>query len=206
MNAVLFDMGRVLVEYSHQITVNAVADLCDAGLDAVQQLMVDYGHALGVGDLSAEEFYELLVKEAGLQADFAGFIAAYASGISRNEMALAYAVSLQQRSDLAVAVISNTNDAHVRWLDEHIPELIQFELVMMSNEVAILKPDAAIFEMALELLNLLPEQCLFIDDIAENAQAAQQLGIAGIVHQDWAVTKPAIEAWLGHISEDGLPH
>lgn len=196
MKAVLFDLGRVLVDYDHQATVAAVATQTEAGLPAVQQLMMHYATALGVGELTAEEFHQLLVDEAGLRTDFAEFIEDYATGIQRNEGALAYALSLQQRPDLSIAVISNTNDAHVRWLDEHLPELIQFELVMMSNEVSILKPDAAIFELAMELLNVLPEQCIFVDDIADNVAAAQKLGMAGIVHQDWATTRPNLEAWL----------
>lgn len=196
MKAVIFDLGRVLVDYDHQTTVAAVAAQSTAGLAAVQQLMTAHATALGLGELNAEEFYQLLVNETGLHVTFDAFIASYASGIQRNEAALAYALELQQRPNVSVAVISNTNDAHVRWLDSHLPELIQFDLVMMSNEVAILKPDAAIFELAMELLNVLPEQSIFIDDIADNVVAAQQLGIAGIVHHDWELTRPELEAWL----------
>ncbi len=196
MKAILFDLGRVLVDYDHQATVAAVADHATAGLAAVEQLMLTHAMALGVGELSAEEFYELLVKEAGLQSDFANFINSYATGIQRNEAALAYAVALQQRPNVTVAIISNTNDAHVRWLDEQVPELIQLDLVMMSNEVALHKPDPAIFELALELLSVLPEQAIFIDDIAENVAAARALGLAGIVHTDWTITRPQLEAWL----------
>ncbi|MCB0123817.1 MAG: HAD family phosphatase [Caldilineaceae bacterium] len=196
MKAVLFDLGRVLVDYDHQATVAAVAAQTEAGLAAVQALMTTHATALGVGDLNAEEFYQLLVAEVGLRSDFLDFIDCYAQGIQRNESALAYAVELQQRPGVTVAVLSNTNDAHVRWLDQHVPELIEFELVMMSNEVAVLKPDAAIFELAMELLNVLPEQCIFIDDIAANVVAAQQLGMAGIVHHDWVQTRPVLEAWL----------
>lgn len=196
MQAVLFDLGRVLVEYDHETTVAAVAAQTTAGLAAVQAVMSTYGPALGVGDMNAEEFHQLLVDKTGLQIDFSQFIDCYASGIQRNEGALAYALELQQRPNVTVAVISNTNDAHVRWLDQHLPELIQFDLVMMSNEVATLKPDAAIFELAMDLLSVHPAQCIFIDDIAANVTAAQQLGIAGIVHHDWAITRPQLEAWL----------
>jgi len=196
MKAVLFDLGRVLVDYDHQATVAGIAVQSDADPATVQQLMTRYATALGVGDLDAEEFYQILVDEIGLRTDFATFIESYAAGIHRNEAALAYALSLQQRPDLSVAIISNTNSAHVRWLDKQLPELIQFELVMMSNEVALIKPDAAIFELAMELLNLLPTQCIFVDDIAENVEAAQSLGMAGIVHRDWAITQPELEAWL----------
>lgn len=196
MKAILFDMGRVLVEYDHGVTVRAVAARTTAGLAAVEQLMLAYATPLGLGELSAEEFYDLLVTETGFQEDFATFITLYATGIQRNEAALAYAVALQQRPDVTVAVISNTNAAHVRWLDDHVPELMQFDLVMMSNEVALLKPDPAIFELAMELLSVLPTQCIFVDDIADNVAAAQALGLAGIVHGDWVQTRPQLEAWL----------
>jgi HAD superfamily hydrolase (TIGR01509 family) len=196
MKAILFDLGRVLVDYDHQATVEAVAARTTAGLAAVEQLMLAHATALGVGELNAEELYELLVAEVGFQDDFPTFIDLYATGIQRNEAALAYAVALQQRPAVTVAVISNTNDAHVRWLDAHIPELMQLDLVMMSNEVALFKPDPAIFELAMELLSVLPAQCIFIDDIADNVAAAQTLGLAGIVHHDWAITQPQLETWL----------
>lgn len=196
MKAILFDLGRVLVQYDHAQTVAAVAACCQAEREMVEAYMGSVSTVLGVGELPAEEFYEQLVKEMGLTQAFDTFIELYAAGIQRDEDALAYAVSLQQRPDVTVGIISNTNAAHVLWLDAHVPELVEFDLVMMSNEVAILKPAAGIFELAMELLNVLPEQCIFIDDLAENVAAAQALGLAGIVHSDWQVTRPQLEAWL----------
>lgn len=196
MKSILFDLGRVLVHYDHQRTVAAVAQYCEADEATVAGFMQGLSTALGVGDLSAEVFHQRLIQEVGFTEGFARFIDLYATGIQRNDDALTYATSLQQRPDQTVGIISNTNDAHVRWLDEHLPELVEFDLVMMSNEVAIIKPDARIFELAMELLSLLPEQCLFVDDLAENVAAAQALGLAGIAHSDWALTRPQIEAWL----------
>ena len=69
MKAILFDLGRVLVDYDHQATVVAVADHTTAGLAAVEQLMLTHAMALGVGELSAEDFYELLVAEVGFRED-----------------------------------------------------------------------------------------------------------------------------------------
>ncbi len=196
MNAVLFDLGRVLVHYDHQQSVAAVATLAQAPVESVHQLLRDYTHALGVGDLDAEEFHALFCSHLGVTLPFADFITTFAAGIRRDEAAVAYALSLQQRPATTVAIISNTNAAHVLWLDEHLPELRDFDLVMMSNEVGLLKPDPAIFTTALELLDVLPAQAIFIDDIAENVEAARVLGIAGLVHHDWPETGPALERWL----------
>lgn len=196
MKAILFDLGRVLVHYAHTQTVNAVADRCVQDMTAVAALMQETATAFGTGAISAEAFHQRLVDEVGLQAEFEEFVELYAAGIQRDDEALAYAVALQQRPDVTVGIISNTNEAHVIWLDEHVPELVEFDLVVMSNEVALIKPDPAIFEIAMELLSVLPEQTVFVDDLAENVVAAQALGLTGIVHHDWATTRPQLEAWL----------
>lgn len=196
MQAVLFDLGRVLVHYDHQQVVAATASLAQLPVEAVQQYLRDYTHALGVGELDAEEFHTLFCAHFGVTLLFDDFITALAAGIRRDETALAYALSLQQRPATTVAIISNTNAAHVLWLDEHLPELRAFDLVMMSNEVGLIKPDPAIFTTALDLLDIAPAQAIFIDDIAENVEAARALGIAGIVHHDWAETRPILERWL----------
>jgi len=196
MKAVIFDLGRVLVHYDHQKTVATTADLWHVTHNHLQPLMQEVSAALGAGAMDAEMFHALLCTRLGQTPTFADFITAYAAGIQRDEEALAYALALQQRPDTTVAIMSNTNAAHVLWLDEHLPELREFDLVMMSNEVGVLKPEPAIFALALELLDVPPEQTIFIDDIAANVDAARGLGMAGIVHSDWSTTHPALEQWL----------
>lgn len=196
MKAVLFDLGRVLVHYDHAKTLQAVAALTMHDCAALESLMHEISAPLGKGEIDAEGLHALFGERLGLTADFATFIDAFAAGIERDEVALAYAVALQNRPETTVAIISNTNDAHVRWLDDHVPELMAFDLVMMSNEVGALKPAPLIYELALELLSVLPAQAIFIDDLAVNVEAATALGLAGIVHQDWAATRPQLEQWL----------
>jgi putative hydrolase of the HAD superfamily len=115
--------------------------------------------------------------------------------LTRNDAALTYVDALQVDGELFVGAISNTNATHVAWLDAHVPELNNLELVVMSNEVALLKPDAEIFELALELLDVPASHVLYIDDSTENVVAAQSLGMESFLHTDWATTRPRIEAW-----------
>ena len=201
MKAVIFDLGNVLVDYDHQRTLNALASVSDLSITEMAALFREVSHAAGIGQLDAQELYEHLVRAAQLtrhfdQITFDQFVDLFAAGISRNETAIAYALSLQQRTGVTVAVISNTNGAHVRWLDQHVPELAQLDLVMMSNEVGMLKPDPAIFHLALDLLELPAAHCLFVDDLAENVAAAQNEGMFGITHTDWSTTRPTLERWL----------
>ncbi len=196
MRAVIFDIGRVLVHYNHQATLEAVAAISRVTATELRALFSTIDQDLGLGNLSAADLHQFLIARAGVTADEDLFLQAFAAGITRNEAALAYALELQARPDLTIGVISNTNAAHVLRLDEDVPELDELDLVMYSNEVGLLKPDPAIFELALELLDVAADQAIFVDDLAENTAAAQAMGMAGIVHHDWTITRPALEAWL----------
>jgi putative hydrolase of the HAD superfamily len=195
MKAVLFDLGRVLVHYDHVRTLSSVASVCNAGA-GVPHLMREQPEALQIGGMECDELHAYFVERAGATPSLERFCEAFCAGLARDERALAYAVQLEQREELLVGVLSNTNSIHVRWLDENVPELRTFDLVMMSSEVGLQKPDPAIYRLALELLDVRPEDALFIDDLAENVAAAQALGMAGIVHRSWEETPALLEEWL----------
>lgn len=196
MRAVIFDLGRVLIDYNHDASLDAVAALSQVTPVEIRALFQAIAGATGIGELDAEQIHRYFVEQAGVPDDFGRFIEAFGAGLTRNEAALSYAVELQQRPGVTVGVISNTNQAHILWLDAHLPELAQLDLVMMSSEVGMAKPDPAIYELALELLNLPAGQAIFVDDLTPNVIAAQGLGMAGIVHASWETTRPALEAWL----------
>lgn len=199
MKAILFDLGRVLIGYEHAQTIAGLAAVCGNGhsdTKSIGALLHALEGDLTVGRMGAEALHAYFRTHAGATADASAFFAAFTQGIRRDEEALAYALELERRPDLLVGVISNTNEAHVRWLDVHIPELRSFDLVMMSNELGVGKPDPAVYRLALELLDVEARHTLFVDDVRENVEAAQALGIHAILHADWAITRAQIEAWL----------
>ncbi len=56
-----------------------------------------------------------------------------------------------------------------------------FEFVVDSSAEGVRKPNPRIYELALERLGQLPpNQAVFLDDVADNVDAARQLGIHGI--------------------------
>ena len=194
---IIFDLGRVLVQYDHPATLSGLAAVSDMEADELQRLTGgDIGARMGRGDMSAREFHIFLMKHAGVTADFEQFVQSYAAGIQRNEEALSYALTLAERPNLGMGVISNTNEVHALWLYANLPELKCFDHVILSNEVGMLKPDVRIYKMSLAALGALPARTLFVDDIAENVASAKTMGMAGIVHGDWATSGPQIEMWL----------
>ncbi|HXW47729.1 MAG TPA: HAD family phosphatase [Streptosporangiaceae bacterium] len=73
----------------------------------------------------------------------------------------------------------------------------RFDAVVISCEVGMRKPESRIFLHAAELLGLEPAECVFIDDIAANITAAEQLGFTGVLHTDTATTRQRLSELLG---------
>ena len=196
MRAVIFDLGNVLVTYDHNATIRALAAVSEADEERITAILAELGPALGVGELTGEDLHQALISRAGTTKAHDPFFAACCAGMTPDPQALDYALSLQMRPNVTVAVISNTNEVHVAWLDSNVPQLAEIDLVMMSNEVHLAKPDPVIFALALELLDLPAERAIMIDDIETNLAGAHAVGMAGILHRAWPETRAGLEAWL----------
>jgi 2-haloacid dehalogenase len=55
-----------------------------------------------------------------------------------------------------------------------------FDLILVSGEVGLIKPDPRLFALLLHKIDRTPEDCLFIDDHPANVEAARALGMKAI--------------------------
>jgi putative hydrolase of the HAD superfamily len=55
-----------------------------------------------------------------------------------------------------------------------------FDLLVISAEVGLMKPDARIYRLALEKSASLAEESVFIDDLPANVEGARAVGMTGI--------------------------
>jgi epoxide hydrolase-like predicted phosphatase len=72
-----------------------------------------------------------------------------------------------------------------------------FDAVVISSEVALRKPDPAIYELAAERLGVPPDGCVYVDDLPGNLKPARALGMATVLHRgDAATTLAELRALL----------
>jgi putative hydrolase of the HAD superfamily len=74
---------------------------------------------------------------------------------------------------------------------------VMFDVVVISGEVGMRKPEERIFQHAAGLLGLAPGECIFIDDAEANVAAAEALGMTGVLHTEPAQTLARLDALLG---------
>lgn len=73
------------------------------------------------------------------------------------------------------------------------PVFDRFRDILVSGEVGLVKPDPAIYALAIERFGVVAADCVFIDDRAENVAGAVAAGMTGIVFTDAADTRARLE-------------
>jgi epoxide hydrolase-like predicted phosphatase len=72
-----------------------------------------------------------------------------------------------------------------------------FDVVVISGEVGLRKPEPAIYRLAAERLGARPEECVFVDDLAHNVRGAAAAGMVGVHHTSVEMTLSELEALFG---------
>lgn len=178
---VVFDMGNVLMlfdgpYFSAQFTES------EANAAALQRALFGSPtwNLLDSGTIS----YDTMLRVArahlderlwpNLDACFAGW-AAYSTPIEQTN---ALAAELK-REGYGIYLLSN---AGTRIHDQlsHMPAWELMDGAVVSGEERLMKPDPAIYRLLCERYGLLPEECLFVDDNADNCEGARVAGMRAV--------------------------
>ncbi len=98
-------------------------------------------------------------------------------GVNQNMLK---AIEILKQNELKVAALTNNwveNDSK-KGFGEQIQEY--FDVFIESAKVGLQKPDPEIYKLTLNIMELLPEQTIFLDDIGRNLKSAHALGITTI--------------------------
>jgi putative hydrolase of the HAD superfamily len=72
-----------------------------------------------------------------------------------------------------------------------------FDVVVISGEVGMRKPEPEIYQLTCDRLGVAAEQCVFVDDLRPNVRAAAELGMTGVHHTSDAETLTALGELFG---------
>lgn len=91
----------------------------------------------------------------------------------------------------SVALFSNTNEIHYLEFSPICKELLEtFDKTYFSHQIGFKKPNLDSFKFVLDDAGYLAEETIFIDDSAENIEAARKLGIETIHYtKEWNFDK-----------------
>ena len=195
--ALLVDFGGVLTTS----VWDSFADFCrEKGLDedAVKRLFRQDPEAMAclrgleTGKLEEDEFEERFAKLLGLD-QATDLIDSMFRGMLPCEP-MVEAVRAAGARGVKTGLVSNS------WSTSHydrdlLDEL--FDTAVISAEVGLHKPQPEIYRLAAERIAEPPERCVFVDDLRENCEGAEAVGMTAILHRNPAESILRIEELLG---------
>lgn len=93
-------------------------------------------------------------------------------------------------------ILSNWSAETYEGMEETYPFLKDFDGKIISGRDFLIKPDPAIYELAISRFDLVPQETLFIDDRLDNIQAAQNLNFQTIHLTDPSLIQELIEPFI----------
>jgi HAD superfamily hydrolase (TIGR01509 family) len=186
--AILFDLGNVLVDVSHEAIARELARLSRRkpydDPQAVRRYVFHPRNGLAnlfdVGLFSPEEFYRRVQQEFGLQASFADFLRAWTCSIQPRPAAEAL-IPFLHKQRVTTALLSNTNVSHFEYVLQAFPWIKRVDHFFLSYELKCRKPSTAVYDRVLKTLRIPGDAVLYFDDMLEYVETAQALGIRGVL-------------------------
>ena len=178
---VIFDMGGVLIQYNEAPGHAAVQAMCVDPQYAKSRIphlaQWDRVHR---GQVTFDDLFKLFVEQVGLETDYATFVLVAALGFGPPMPAISEVIdSLAGR--FRFALLSNTNAVHWAYARTHYADLLdRVKPHFASFEIGMAKPDPEIFLHVAAELGVEPANCLFIDDLESNVDAARRVGFDAI--------------------------
>jgi len=183
ITTIIFDLGQVIVTFDHMDLCRRASAYSPHPPEELFARMFgsDLIRRFETGVLPQDDFCREACSLLDLTVRSAQFKTLWNTIFTLNT---ATAAIIERLQGFKLLLLSNTNYWHFTWCRENYPVLGRFDAWILSYEVGACKPERKIFEAALDRAGALPQQCIFIDDIADYTQAARSLGITAHTFTD----------------------
>lgn len=197
IEAIIFDFGNVIYRFDRKIFLAELAARAGRPPEDLFRKIYDSDipKRYELGEITSEEFYQLVCSAISVRIPKDEFIKAFNSIFEPVPGMNDLLRDLKKRYRLGL--LSNTNELHfehtIRWAE--VFDL--FDSVTLSYRVGEMKPGEKIYRDALSKLSLPPARCIYIDDVKKYADAATAIGMRGIHF----TSRPGL---IGSLREQGI--
>lgn len=179
---VIFDFGNVLVEYNiveFMVKKGISPDMVKRVLKA--SVMGPFWDEFDRGAITEEEAMAgFLSLDAGIEKELHAAYDNITGMLTKRDFADEWIRQLKSQG-FNVYYLSNYSKKAFDECADSIDFIKYMDGGIISHQVLMVKPNPEIYKLLINKYNLVPEECVFIDDTLENVEAAKALGMEGIV-------------------------
>lgn len=181
--AVVFDLGKVLVDFDYERVAARIADRGGAALSAAVRiettpLLIAYE----TGRMTTAEFYQAVRERTGYSGTVDQFATDFGDIFTPMEEMISFQAALRERG-IPTFIFSNTNELAIRHIRRRFPFFAGFDHYVLSYEVGAMKPDEAIYVEVERVTGRRGGQILYLDDRPENIATGAARGWQTIEHR-----------------------
>lgn len=189
---IVFDMGKVLVDYDEDKCVNYyVEDEMDRYRVKTEMFISPEWLMLDMGVLTEESAVLRILKRLPERLHEAAKLCFKNWHLHCMEMVQEFVPLIHwlKEQGFGVYLLSNASVRLPRCYRDVIPAVDCFDGILFSAEEKVMKPQRQIYERLFEKFNLNPAECYFVDDLQLNIDGAKACGMDGYCFADRDVEK-----------------
>ncbi len=175
ISCIFIDIGGVLFSLDYQGVWDGLCARSGKSVSEVQKALYaeDIFFPFELGEISADTYYSEVTAMLSCSISYDEFRDIWNSLLIKDERMFEITSALKSQAD--ILILSNTNEMNAEYMEQDIKGLT--DTAVYSFQAGYLKPDAKIYEYALQVAGALANRVLFIDDTEENIVAAESVGI-----------------------------
>ncbi|EEF58646.1 HAD family hydrolase [Pedosphaera parvula] len=174
---VVFDLGKVLVDFDYGIVARKLAARGTISAAEVQKF-IDHSPLLfryETGLMTKQEFFQSVSKETGFCGDLEEFSRIFADIFEPIPRMIELHRSLRTKG-IPTFIFSNTNEIAVAHIRKSYPFFANFDGYILSYQHGVMKPQAGLYEVVERETKRRNSEILYLDDRAENVTAGAARG------------------------------
>lgn len=180
---IYFDLGNVILDFDHSIGCRRIEGLTGVPANDVHAALFESGldERFETGLIGGEQFHAEFCQLTNSQLSKEELMFVVSDVFSAN-WAIYPLITQLRASGFPIGILSNTCQAHWDYIRSRFVVVRDFFApLILSFEVKSMKPDARIYERAVELSGCEARKCFFVDDKPENVDGAIKAGIDAVL-------------------------
>jgi FMN phosphatase YigB (HAD superfamily) len=184
VKAVVFDLGKVLVDFDYGIAARRIAARSRMSAEELMlflvrsPLFVDFEK----GHINRHRLFDEICAVTGYQGDLREFGKAFSDIFVEIEPMVRLHAALRDRK-IPSYIFSNTNDLAVEHIQRNFPFYGTFDGYVLSYEHGLMKPEAGLYEVVEGQSGRRGAELLYLDDRPENVEAGAARGWRVVLHE-----------------------
>lgn len=199
IRAVIFDMGGVIILTCDDSARIALARRLGVSIEELIKAVFSSESAIRSeeGEINKNDHWKNVLRSFGKDPvkNVIPYDEAFWAGDCIDKELMEFIHTLKKK--YKIGFLSNAFKGAREWVEGRFHFLDAFDLTIFSYEVKLRKPDSRIYRLVCERLDVLPEEVIFIDDMAVNVEGARLAGLHAIQYINKVQLKTQLADILG---------